>query len=447
MDHFPCIKDERIPTASFSPHIAIIGGGAGGVFCAIETKRLIPEARVTIFEKSNTLLSKVRISGGGRCNVTHAQFDPALLSQNYPRGMKFLLPLFHNFQPKNTISWFEKEGVQLCGEEDGRMFPSTNTSETIISCFLSLLSQLRIAVMKNSRIVGITTSTTQDTNHHEVYLRHTTETGTEHIGPFDAVVVATGSTPASLEWITSSLGINLVPQVPSLFTFNCPTSPLLELSGVSVEKAQITLPELGKKCRVKTTEGPILITHWGFSGPAVLKLSAFCARELCQLRYSTPFVIDWAPSISLPEFLEKAIHLRNGETGKKLIKNCPIFPDIPKSLFERLVSIAGLSPSQAWSTVSNKQIRQLGETVKQLRLQMEGKTTYKNEFVTAGGIDLDEVSPKTMAAKKYPWLFFTGEVLDIDGVTGGFNFQAAWTTAWTAARGIHSMFTTFPPSA
>ncbi len=408
-----------------APHIAIIGGGAGGSFCAIELKRLMPHAQVTLFEKSQVLLSKVRISGGGRCNVTHAQFNPELLSHNYPRGSSFLLPLFHRFQPKDTQAWFEKEGISLVTEEDGRMFPSTHSSETIISCFLNLMEKLSIEVKKGVRITEIEPKLSH------VFLK--SEEGS--LGPYQAVVIATGSTPQSLTML-EKLQIEMVAQVPSLFTFNCPSSPFMDLSGVSIDFARVTLPEIMKKKKNPLKEGPILITHWGFSGPAVLKLSSIYARELFENGYTTPISIDWAPLYSIEELTKRAIQFRKSQ--KKLIKNHPLLTEIPKSLFEKIFALSGGDIFQNWNTVSNKQIQSLVEKLKSTRILMGGKTTYKNEFVTAGGVHLHEISPKTMSSKKYPWLFFTGEVLDIDGITGGFNFQAAWTTAWTAAHGIAS---------
>ncbi len=413
--------------------IAIIGGGAGGVFCAIETQRELPDAQVFLFERSNTLLSKVRISGGGRCNVTHGEFDPKQLSQYYPRGGPFLLPLFYRFQPQNMIAWFKKEGVELHKESDGRMFPITNSSDTIISCFLSLLESLEVIVIKNSYITKIAPSN-KESKKIEIICR-----SEEGLVPFpsnfDAVVVATGSTPTSLQ-LFDDLGISLIPQVPSLFTFNIPSSPFHDLGGVSVEKAAVWLPEVDTKKRAKKIEGPLLITHWGVSGPAILRLSALFARDLFNQKYTTPLHIDWAPSISSQEMTERAYELRKSMAAGRLLKNFPLIDEVPKSIFEALMRLSEISPSQSWINISNSQIARLVTTIKQTILKIEGKTTYKNEFVTAGGVDLIEISPKTMASKKHPWLFFTGEVLNIDGVTGGFNFQAAWTTAWTAARGI-----------
>ena len=411
-----------------SPSVAIIGGGAGGCFCAIETKRLMPQAKITLFEKSQSLLSKVRISGGGRCNVTHAQFDPHLLSLNYPRGRAFLLPLFHRFQPKDMVEWLRREGISLIAEEDGRMFPDTHSSETIISCFCTLMNNLGVEIRKGIRITDIESENSSCTP--SIFLK----SDSSSFGPFDAVVIATGSTPASLAML-QNLNLEIAPQVPSLFTFNCPKSPFLDLAGVSVNVSEVLLPDLlGKRKERERIWGPILITHWGFSGPAILKASSFYARELAEKEYRTDILIDWAPLHSSDDLLKRMLEAR--KQGKKLVKNHPILSEIPKSLFERLYTISGGNIMQSWSEISNTQAASLTTAIKATRLSMEGKTTYKNEFVTAGGVNLNQITPKTMASKLYPWLFFTGEVVDIDGITGGFNFQAAWTTAWITSRGI-----------
>lgn len=418
------------PLLKTTPRIAIIGGGAGGMFCAIETARRIQNAEITVFEKTASLLSKVRISGGGRCNVTHAQFDPKLLSTNYPRGYDFLLPLFYRFQPLDTIEWFKREKITLLQEEDGRMFPSTNSSETIIQCFMDCVEKENITIKRGHSIERI------EKESEGIFLIRREGEKEERLGPFDALVIATGSHPSALRFL-EKMDISIIPQVPSLFTFNCPDSPLSDLAGVSVTRARVTIVNIPKNRRnVVTTEGPLLITHWGFSGPAILKLSAFCARELFEIQYNTDCVIDWAPDISQELLFSYATKIRMGEHGKKQIKNFSLVDTIPQSIYERFVTLANIPLSRLWSSISNKEIQSLIDLIKRQTFHMQGKTTYKNEFVTAGGVSLKEIDQKTLSSKKYPWMFFTGEVLDIDGITGGFNFQAAWTTAMIASQGI-----------
>ncbi len=422
------------------PRIAIIGGGASGSFAAIQIKKLLPQAEVHLIERTNTLLAKVRISGGGRCNLTHSCFDPKILSTHYPRGANFLLPLFSQFQPKDTIEWFEREGVHLKKEEDGRMFPETDSSETIIQLFFSLFQKLGIKIHKEIRIQGISLEEElSEGKRVRIHFSEKEEEKSSIPSLYDAILVATGSHPEPISWI-QSLGVSVISQVPSLFTFNCPSSPLLDLSGISVPHAKVSLnlpshlkPKRSEK--PSSIEGPLLLTHWGFSGPAILKLSAFYAVELHELDYKTSFTIDWAPNISHQD-LKEAIQKARSESGKKLITNTPLVP-LPKSLYERLLST--VSPqlgSHPWSQLSRSDEEALIAVLKKNTYEMSGKSTYKNEFVTAGGISLNEVDPKTMALKKFPNIYLSGEILNIDGITGGFNFQAAWTTATVAARGI-----------
>ncbi len=341
----------------FMTKTVVIGGGAAGFFAAIKA---LEQGPVVILEKSQRVLSKVKISGGGRCNVTHHCFDPKELITHYPRGAKELLGPFHRFGPQDTVDWFSKRGVELKTEKDGRMFPVTDSSETIIKTLME--GAQRAELIRGAHVTGIGPDLT-------VYLRKG-----ESIKA-DRIILATGGTREGHR-IAASLGHTVVEPVPSLFTFNVPTSPLLDLSGISVPNATVCLPEFKL-----AYSGPLLITHWGFSGPAILKLSAFGSRHLHACGYNTTLEIDWGEE-PLPKRLRKAL------SDHDIHRDC---------------------------------------------YQIEGKTTYKAEFVTSGGIKLSEVNFKTMESKRVPGLHFAGEILDIDGITGGFNFQAAWTTASIAA--------------
>lgn len=368
--------------------VIIIGGGAAGVFAAIKAKETNPLAHVLLLEKTNQLLSKVRISGGGRCNVTHSCFDPLKLSQNYPRGSKELLGPFHHFQPKDTISWFEERGVRLKTEADGRMFPVTDSSETIITCLLKAANDAGVVIEKMKRIEQI---------HKEgaLFLIDDVEA--------DALILATGSSSWGHK-IAESFGHTIIKPVPSLFTFNVPTSPLLDLSGITLPDVILTLKETGH-----TQRGPLLLTHWGFSGPAALKLSAFAARDLFARNYQMTLHINWLAA-------------KNQE---------PVFDALVRNTINLPVNLAHrlLPPLKG---LPHKQLRLLAEKLYQDAYKIEGTTTNKQEFVTAGGISLKEVDFKTLQSKLCPGLYFAGEILDIDGITGGFNFQNAWTTGYLA---------------
>ena len=387
--------------------VVVIGGGAAGVFAALTAKELCPDHTVTLLEKSAVFLSKVRVSGGGRCNVTHACFDPQKLVLNYPRGSKELLGPFHRFQPKDTIAWFEKRGVRLKTEADGRMFPTTDSSQTIIDALLNEAKRLGVDLRIKQHIISI--------YHAEglfhIQFREGTTLQTK------ALILATGSSSEGYR-LAESLGHTIQPPVPSLFTFNVPTSRLSIHSGVAVQSVTVTLPAVSMK-----QSGPILITHFGFSGPAVLKLSAWAARELHALNYKTTIQINWAPSSSLEE-----IKAYRTKYSSKIVGLQPLF-DLPKNLWRTL---CGALADKSFAHLSNTELQQLFQTLQADTYQMEGKTTNKEEFVTCGGVTLKEVDFKTMQSKILPGLFFAGEILNIDGVTGGFNFQNAWTTSYFA---------------
>lgn len=398
--------------------IIVIGGGAAGFFGAIACAEANPSNEVFLLEKARQVLSKVRISGGGRCNVTHSCFDPALLIQNYPRGGKALRGPFSRFQPRNTIEWFESRGVFLKTESDGRMFPITDSSETIIQCLLSEAAKVSVQLKTEC---GVETIEKLENG----FVIHLSKGESLTC---DRLLLATGSSPKAYQWI-ESLGHKIEPPVPSLFTFNVPDSPLLDLSGVSLPRVNLEIEEIGLK-----QTGPLLITHWGFSGPAVLKLSAWGARLLHDRQYQALLRIDWIPDVSYEGVLK---NLQNTKdiVPQKLVVNEVLF-DLPKNLWKRFVSFAEIPESLTWVNFSKKQMLALSDILKRSEFQIKGKSTFKEEFVTCGGVCLDEVNFKTMESRVCPGLYFAGEVLDIDGVTGGFNFQNAWTTSWIAAQAI-----------
>lgn len=398
--------------------ILVIGGGAAGFFGAIACAQACPDKKIILLEKNRQLLSKVRISGGGRCNVTHACFDPAVLVQNYPRGHRALRGPFTRFQPRDTIQWFKERRVELKVEEDGRMFPVTDDSETIISCLMHAAQQAGVEVRVESGIENIV-------------FRHPGFAVTLSNGSLlecERLLVATGSNPKMYACL-EALGHHIVPPVPSLFTFNVPDSPLLELAGISVPKvhAQIAGTDLQQT-------GPILITHWGFSGPAVLKLSAWGARVLHEMQYRAKFVVNWLPAMTKEAVVACLNEFKAKNPAKQISTECPL--DLPKNLWKKFTQMAGIPSDMRWSYFSKAHLNGLLDILLQGSFNIQGKSTFKEEFVTCGGVDLDEVNFKTMESKKCPGLYFAGETLDIDGVTGGFNFQNAWTTGWIAGHAM-----------
>ncbi|MFZ0566141.1 MAG: NAD(P)/FAD-dependent oxidoreductase [Chlamydiales bacterium] len=372
--------------------IVVVGGGAAGFFAAIAAKKTYPQAAVILHERTAKVLSKVRISGGGRCNVTHACFDPKELVKNYPRGSKELLGPFHRFQPADTIQWFSDHGVELKTEEDGRVFPLTDSSQTIIDCLMAEANRVGVQIRMQSKFA---------------------------LGKMDAdrLILATGSSKSGWE-IAEKLGHTIQPPVPSLFTFNIPDFPLESIAGISVRRVHLGLE--GTKL---FQEGPLLITHWGFSGPAALKLSAFGARYLAEKSYEAVLYVDWLPEFSADELIS-FFSLENSTKKLGNIRSVPL----PKRLWKLLLG----EENQLLRVLSKPGARKLCEKLKSDRYQVRGKTTNKEEFVTCGGVTLSEVNFKTMESKICPGLYFCGEMLDIDGVTGGFNFQNAWTTGWIA---------------
>jgi predicted Rossmann fold flavoprotein len=401
--------------------IAIIGGGAAGFFGAITCAAQNPDAKVLLFEKTGKLLSKVRVSGGGRCNVTHHCFNPAELAKFYPRGNKQLKGLFRFFGAQDTVNWFENRSVKLKTEADGRMFPVTDNSETIIDCLL-----------REARKSGVEIHTHTDITHLEQQpggsIKLTSAKGQTWIAK--KVLVTTGgqNKPENYTWL-ASLGHKIETPVPSLFTFNVPGSYLKELPGISVPRAIVKI--IGQKLE---SEGPLLITHWGFSGPAVLRLSAWGARLLHELQYNFQISINWVPDFT-EETLRSELQSFKSLHAKKIISSNPFF-GLPQRLWKALTEHAGISPELRWLDIPNKNLNRLLENLLRGIFEVKGKTTFKEEFVTCGGVALSEINLETMESRKLKGLHFAGEVLDIDGITGGFNFQAAWTTGFLAGKSM-----------
>ncbi len=398
--------------------LIILGGGAAGFFAAITAAETNPQHRVVLLEKTKHLLAKVRVSGGGRCNVTHACFDPAILIQNYPRGGVALRGPFTRFQPQDTVDWFAGRGVQLKTEADGRMFPTTDNSQTIMDCLIDSAKQAGVEIRAEAGIESVARSASG------FMLRLKNGESLR----CDRLLLATGSNRQGYEW-AADFGHTLAPPVPSLFTFNVDDSRLAGLAGVSAAKTQLRLGNL-------TQAGPTLITHWGLSGPAVLKLSAWGARMLHECGYQAELKINWLPDFDESE-VSKQLMTVKAEHPKRLILNNSPFP-LPQRLWERLAAAAGVAASQRWAGLSRQQATQLINELLRGAYQISGKGVFKEEFVTCGGVALDEVNFKTMESRLCPGLFFAGEILDIDGVTGGFNFQSAWTTAWLAGKAMAS---------
>ncbi len=405
----------------------VLGGGAAGFFGAIACAEANPQQSVYLLEKSPKLLSKVRISGGGRCNVTHACESAAQLVQHYPRGGRQLKEAFRRFGVADTIAWFRARGVALKTEADGRMFPTTDSSETIARTLEEAARRAGVRILTRTAADEITVRPEGG------FCLKISGDGSVTLGPeirASRLLVATGGNPksASYDWLRV-LGHSIAEPVPSLFTFNVPASPLRELPGVSVPHARVVLA--GEKLQY---EGPLLVTHWGVSGPAVLKLSAWGARRLHELSYHGTALVSWVPTHT-DETLRPWAQSFRLENGKKQVAAHPQF-GLPTRLWRTLVTEAGIGPETRWSDVPAKAQNRLLELLLRTPLQVQGKTTHKDEFVTCGGIPLGEVNLNTFESRRVPGLFFAGEVLDIDGITGGFNFQAAWTSGFLAGRAM-----------
>jgi len=404
-----------------SPRIVIAGGGAAGFFAAIACAQAEPRADVRLFEKGQRFLTKVRISGGGRCNVTHACFEPRALSTRYPRGERALIAAFHRFQASDTVAWFESHGVRLKTEADGRMFPTTNSSETIIDC---LLSEAKAAGVRLANNCGIEQAARREDGGFDLRL-----TNGESLS-CDRLLLATGGCRGtSAGKIAESLGHSLEEPVPSLFTFHIESPWLRELPGVAVEEAEASVP--GTSLRER---GPILITHWGLSGPGILRLSAWGARTLYEKNYRFPLHVSWLPGRSA-EAVAQEFQTRRTSDPIRHVHNQPIAP-LPSRLWVQLAQQAGIAPDTRWNTLSREAARVFSQGLVRSEFAVTGKSLNKEEFVTCGGVRLPEIDFKTMQSRICPNLFFAGEVLDVDGITGGFNFQAAWTTGWLAGHAM-----------
>ncbi len=401
------------------PHIIVIGGGAAGFMGAITAAETFREAKVTIVEKSRTVLSKVRISGGGRCNVTNSASTIPELVKGYPRGAKFLRPLFEIFNNQHTIQWFESRGVSLKTEPDGRIFPITNSSETIIDCLLKSAKNANIQVRTSA---GVTQIEPKNGG-----FELTLQSGEMLYA--DRVLVTSGghSQLSGYDWL-SRLGIEIVLPVPSLFTFNVPKLPLKDLMGVSVGAVSVKMA--GSKL---TETGPFLFTHWGVSGPAVLRLSAWGARELSDKNYQFVSLINFT-NRKPNEIQEQLTDFQRdvGWKGKFVPTQAPF--GLPQRLWKQLVELSNIPDTMRWADLPAKNLHRLVEHLTNFQLEVQGKTTFKEEFVTCGGVSLSGLHARTLESRQIPGLFFAGEVLDIDGITGGYNFQAAWTTGYVAGK-------------
>jgi predicted Rossmann fold flavoprotein len=397
--------------------IAIIGGGAAGFFAAINAAEQHPGTRVVVLERTGNFLAKVKISGGGRCNVTNACFEPKELVKNYPRGSKELLSCFYRFQPKDTTQWFSERGVELQAEADGRMFPVSNSSQTIIECFMGEAHKLGVEIITNADISSFAPIENGEAGWRITY----NDTSIDA----DKLIIASGSNENIWDML-AELGYTIVPPVPSLFTFNCNDSRIGGLPGVSVANAVVGIKESNIK-----QNGPVLITHWGFSGPAILKLSAWGARELAERDYACTLVVNWMGQFSPEQVFEKLIGEKRQSPNKKIHAHAMF--ELPQRLWESLLASIGIAPEKMWNDIAKDSLRKLADELTRGQFTVSGKAQFKEEFVTCGGVDLKQVDCKTMQSKLHKNLFFAGEVLNIDGITGGFNFQAAWTTAYIAS--------------
>jgi len=402
-------------------HVVVAGGGAAGFFAAIACAEASPETQVTVLEKSLQFLAKVRISGGGRCNVTHACFDGRELSGYYPRGGDALRGPFTVFQPRDTIAWFEARGVKLKTEADGRMFPVSDSSQTIIECLVGAARAVGVELLANRGLAG---ATRQAEGGFALALTNGETLGCERL-----MLATGGCRGAGSGALAVALGHTLEPPVPSLFTFHIAAPWLRELAGISVASAEVTIPGSGLRER-----GGLLFTHAGLSGPAILRLSAWGARALHAVDYRFPLRVNWLPHLDR-EAIAAQLQTRRAAQPARLVINTPL-PPLPARLWERLVVAAGVPHKTRWAELSRAARHQLVEQLIRTELQAAGRTLNQEEFVTCGGVRLNEVNFRTMESRLCPGLYLGGELLDIDGLTGGFNFQAAWTTGWIAGRAM-----------
>jgi predicted Rossmann fold flavoprotein len=403
--------------------VVVAGGGAAGFFAAIRCAEAMRQAQVTVFEKGQHFLSKVRISGGGRCNVTHACFDAREASAGYPRGAQALIGPFQRFQARDTVEWFESRGVHLKVESDGRIFPQSDSSQTIIDCLLRAASEAGVKLFAGRGVESVARSAAGE-------FELTISDGQRMI--CDRLLLATGGCRAALAGqLAASLGHNLEPPVPSLFTFHIETPWVRELAGVTVPLVEAAVS--GTKLRER---GPLLMTHWGLSGPVILRLSAWGARVLHDVNYQFPLRVNWLPSFDENAVATQLEASRERQAAKRVV-NAPL-AWLPARLWERLVLASGVEPDMRWAALSRSALRALLRQLTGTEFPVTGKSLNKDEFVTCGGVRLSEVNFKTMESRICPGVYFAGELLDIDGITGGFNFQSAWTTGWIAGGAMAS---------
>ncbi len=401
--------------------LVVIGGGAAGFFCAVNAAKINPALEVTILEKSNKLLSKVKVSGGGRCNVTHACYSIADMVKRYPRGSSFLKKAFHHFFTTDTIEWFAEREVQLKTEADGRMFPVTNNSQTIIDCLLTEAHKYAVEIRMSKEVKRV-----------EKFAEGWRLILKDDIITADFICVASGAFPKIMQydWLKGSEH-NIEEPVPSLFTFNMLGNPVTALMGVTVENVQVKI--VGSKL---SEQGPLLITHWGMSGPVILKLSAWGAKELAIKKYEFSILVNWIPDFNENSLRVEIQKQRFQLAAQKIVNRNPFA--LPGRLWEYLITQSGINPDLRWADLPAREQNKLIKNLCANEYTVKGKTTFKEEFVTAGGIELNEIDFNTMQSKKQPGLFFAGEIINVDGITGGYNFQNAWTTGWIAANAIAS---------
>ena len=418
--------------------LIVIGGGAAGIFCAVNAARKHPGLQVTVLEKTGKLLSKVKVSGGGRCNVTHACFDIGDMAKRYPRGGQFVRKAFYRWFTTDTIDWFRERGVELKTEEDGRMFPVTDSSQTIIDCLMKEVNRYGVEIRMHAEVKGVYGAAGRGGSDgagepglaggkgsgFRVELADGRSLGADY------VCVACGGYPKSgmFDWIRQ-LGHSIEEPVPSLFTFNMKGDPITQLMGVSVPEVQVKIA--GSRLVEK---GPLLITHWGFSGPVILRLSAWGSRELAAGGYRFGIQVNWIPAYSEQQARERLQELRQETGGRQVGSGNPF--GLPQRLWDYWLAQAAIAGDVRWADLPAREMNKLVALLCAGAFTIEGKTTFKEEFVTAGGVKLSEVEPSTGQSRKVPSLFFAGEILDVDGITGGFNFQHAWTSGWIAADTI-----------
>lgn len=400
-------------------NVVIIGGGAAGFFAAINCAENYPDYKIFLVEKTSKVLTKVRISGGGRCNLTNACFDNNILVKNYPRGEKELRNVFSRFSTTDTINWFEKRDVKLKAEGDGRVFPASDNSETIVNCLLQEAEKAGVRVKLNMTIDEIFQ------NDNNTFTLKLNVGGTINC---DKLIIATGGSPTeeAYTWL-KKLGHTINKPVPSLFTFNIPGDPITDLMGVSVPFAKVKIANTKIE-----SEGPLMITHWGLSGPAILKASAWGARQLSDLGYNFTVVVNWLQKYTEEKLRIEFANIRTENGAKLMINHCPV--ELPKRLWEFFLIKTNIPETMRWGDLPKKYANILINTILNDEYKVQGKTTFKEEFVTCGGIKLREINLSTMQSKIVPNIYFAGEVIDVDGITGGFNFQNAWSTGWIAAH-------------